>query len=107
MKQTKHTLIGLALGLAFGAAAGQPDSPEPYPAASVPWLKAAYLHCDRVMSNERVDADFAQRCAVIGEQLKQRAFGGDFAQLIEWWKGERRSGGGSAAAQANEQRVSF
>jgi hypothetical protein len=74
-----------------------PETPEHYPTASVTWLKAAYLHCDRVMANRRVDMAFAQRCAVIGEQLKQRGFGGDFAQLIEWWKVERRSDDDTAA----------
>jgi hypothetical protein len=79
----------VAIAWAMGGAFAQPAAPEPQPVASVASLKAAYLHCDHVMSSQRVDTALAQRCAAVGEELKQRAFGGDFARLIAWWNSER------------------
>ena len=52
-------------------------------------LKSSYLVCDQVMSRQRVEPLLAQRCAEIGEALKQRAFDGDFERLIAWWRRER------------------
>ena len=87
----KHIPIAVAVALLAAAAAHAQTEPVAIDTAPIEWLKSTYLACDRAMSNSRVDADFAQRCAVVGERLKQRAFGGDFDKLLEWWRTERHA----------------
>lgn len=84
----KRWLAAAALLAAVSAAQAQGQGPT-HEAASIESLKQAYLACDRLMSNQRVAAPLAQRCASIGERLQQRAFDGDFDRLIAWWQRER------------------
>lgn len=49
-------------------------------------LQQAYLNCDKKARNEVLDFDEAMFCTIFADELKQRAFGGDFGQLIAWWQ---------------------
>lgn len=73
--------------LLLGLAAATPMAREQTP--SVEQLMAAYLACDRLMSRQRVEPAFVQRCSAIGEQLLRRGFDGDFERLLSWWQGAR------------------
>ena len=52
-------------------------------------LKLTYLACD-IAASERVLA-FAEvaTCSQVSEALLKRCFGGDFAQLLAWWRDEK------------------
>jgi len=47
-------------------------------------LKTAYLWCDHAAASRRLSSADIMRCSVIYEELKQRAFGGDFERLLAW-----------------------
>jgi hypothetical protein len=83
------TVIAAAL-LASAPARAQVEL-EGSGAASIEWLKATYLACDRAMSSGRVEAAFAQRCSAVADVLKDRAFDGDFDRMLQWWRTERRA----------------
>ncbi len=72
-------------------AQSQPAPTNTRATASIEQLKAYYLACDAIMSTRRVDAALAQRCASIGQQVQERAFGGDFDEMIAWWQREREA----------------
>ena len=62
-------------------------------------LKEAYLACDRATMS-RVLAGFeAMQCSVVYEELKRRAFDGDFQKLFAWSRAQNppaAAGGGPA-----------
>jgi hypothetical protein len=47
-------------------------------------LKRAYLWCDRAAANGRLRAAEIAQCSVFYEDLKRRAFDGDFERLLAW-----------------------
>jgi hypothetical protein len=53
-------------------------------ALSVDELKAVYLACDDAAAGGRLTSSEIMKCSVVYEQLKQRAFDGDFAKLHAW-----------------------
>ena len=57
-------------------------------APSIPQLQAAYLACSE--SAERGDMGRAEiiYCSVLYEELKRRAFDGDFERLLAWSRSE-------------------
>lgn len=69
-------------------------------AMSVDRLKVAYLECDRAATEHVLPPSVAQHCSIVGEELKQRHFGGDFGKLIEWWRAEKRKAEASARTDA-------
>jgi hypothetical protein len=52
-------------------------------------LKQIYLACDLASSRARLQIHEAMNCSVVHEELKQRVFGGDFDQMLAWWKAQR------------------
>lgn len=74
--------------VATAAVYAQPPAAACKP-APIEQLKAAYLACADHTARHRMDEALAQHCGAIGEQLKQRAFDGDFDRLIAWWQRER------------------
>ena len=52
-------------------------------------LKTAYLACDRAATQAALRSFDFQRCSVIGDELLQRGFGGDFDRLLAWWRIEK------------------
>ena len=47
-------------------------------------LKRAYLLCNRTAMNGSMKHAAAMQCSILYEQLKERAFDGDFYKLLEW-----------------------
>ena len=47
-------------------------------------LKSAYLQCERTAVSGRLGTGEIMLCSVLYEELKQRAFGGDFPRLKAW-----------------------
>lgn len=61
--------------------------------ASSDQLRAAYLECDRVSAQSRVDQDFMIRCQKVADTLRHRDFGGDFERQLRWWRTARGAPG--------------
>ena len=47
-------------------------------------LKSAYLQCEQTAVSGRLGTGEIMLCSVLYEELKQRAFGGDFPRLKAW-----------------------
>ena len=47
-------------------------------------LKRLYLSCDRAASSGQLNSTGIMRCSVVYEELRLRAFGGDFDKLRAW-----------------------
>jgi hypothetical protein len=52
-------------------------------------LKSVYLSCDRAAISGGLDTAAIMQCAAVYEELKRRAFGGDFDKLLAWWKAQQ------------------
>ena len=81
------TLVATAL-TGFGPAAqGEADAPlsssTPAPLAK---LDRAFWLCDHAATTRGVDGDAAILCVAATEELKEKKFGGDFEQLLAWWR---------------------
>jgi hypothetical protein len=53
---------------------------------SIDDLKGAYLACEGSAGGGRMHDAEALLCSIIYEELKQRAFGGDFQSLRRWFR---------------------
>ena len=51
-------------------------------------LKRVYLSCNRAAMGSQLDTPGIMQCSVVYEQLKLRAFGGDFEKLRAWSKAQ-------------------
>jgi hypothetical protein len=49
-------------------------------------LKRVYLACNRAAIDGRLNTGGIMHCSVVYEELKRRAFGGDFHKLLAWSK---------------------
>jgi hypothetical protein len=65
------------------AAAAEPDRSQ-LKHLTIDDLKAIYAACNDAVLNGRIDFGTVAQCSVVYEELKERAFGGDFARLREW-----------------------
>jgi hypothetical protein len=79
--------IGLAalmfVSLAAPMAHGQ--SPDGGPqAVLIDELKSVYLSCSSAAADGRLDTAAIMQCSIVYEELKRRAFGGDFGRLLAW-----------------------
>jgi hypothetical protein len=85
---TRHALLAPALAFAFSAAVASavPPAMAPFDRLPVAELKAHYLQCERAASRVVLDAGTAANCSLVYEALLQRAFDGDFAALLAWWR---------------------
>ena len=83
-------LPAIPLALAVLAAVAQPDRSH-LAAVTVDELKLVYLECDRRASSALLDAADAAHCSSIHEELKQRAFGGDWNRMLAWWRTQQLS----------------
>ena len=89
MNATHLSSIALALAalLASAAHANATDG-EPIDVA-VDALKREYLACDRAAMSSQLSTGSIMHCSVVYEELKRRAFGGDFMKLLDWAKAQR------------------
>jgi hypothetical protein len=74
----KHWLP-LCLALAVPLAQAQPPKDLP-----VDELKRVYLSCSDAALDRRLGNGGIQYCSMIYEELKRRAFDGDFERLLAW-----------------------
>jgi len=81
-------LPALILLSAASASAGPPDRSH-LASVSVETLKLAYMECDRGATSALLGSAEAANCSQIHEDLKERAFGGDYGRLLAWWHAER------------------
>lgn len=47
-------------------------------------LKRVYLSCDRAATGGQLNSAAIMQCSIVYEELKRRAFGGDFGKLLAW-----------------------
>jgi hypothetical protein len=82
--------LGAAIILAFGtlqqAAASEPS---PTSSMSIEELKGVYLGCEEAAAASKLGGGDVMYCSQVYEELKQKAFGGDFRRIRSWL--ERRS----------------
>lgn len=83
----KASLMYLTLA-AFTAAAQPPDRSH-LKALSEAELKAVYLECDQLAATTFLNSNTAADCSMVAEELLERSFGGDFEQMLEWWRSAR------------------
>jgi hypothetical protein len=76
-------LVASAPSMAYGESAGRELDGAPIDA-----LKRAYLFCSRAAVEGRLDTGAIMQCSVVYEELKRRAFDGDFDKLIAWSKAQ-------------------
>lgn len=67
----------------------QSSSPLPE-AVSIDELKNLYLGCERAALAGSLDGEAVMHCSVAYEELKRRAFGGDFQSLKAWSDAQSR-----------------
>jgi hypothetical protein len=79
-------LLPLAMPIAYGQAL-HPQLKD----APVDELKKAYLSCDRAVVKGQLGKAGVMQCSLIYEELKQRAFDGDFLKLHAWSKSQPTS----------------
>jgi hypothetical protein len=51
---------------------------------SIDDLKRSYVSCSDAAMKSRLDSGGTMYCSVLYEELKRRAFGGDFDRLLAW-----------------------
>ncbi|SDH70100.1 hypothetical protein [Variovorax sp. OV700] len=90
-------MLPLALGTSMALAQAGTDR---LASISVDELKQVYLACDRAASQQILDSGTAAHCSFVGEALQKRAFGGNFDQLLAWWRAEKD--GASAKLSQNQ-----
>lgn len=75
--------IALATAIATSAPSVSADEFE-LARVELPELKSVYLWCERTSSRIRLPAALIARCSLVYEELKQRAFDGDWEKLLAW-----------------------
>jgi len=75
------------LALACAAAiAAEPRLPQ----LSVDDLKSLFLACDRASMQGLMGSNEAAQCSIVYEDLKARAFDGDFEKLLAWSRAQHQ-----------------
>ena len=80
MGSTGLMLVSVAFVIGSVAAGDASDRHETTVAA----LKRAYLECERRALTDDLSAGEVAECSTIYEQLKLRAFNGDWTRIREW-----------------------
>lgn len=91
MTQYSIAIAASAWGLASTMSGAQViDAKLEEPAQlSVAQLKSAYLDCDRASVRVRLAAPGIMQCSIVYEELKRRAFDGDFDKLLAWFQASK------------------
>lgn len=94
-KTLPRNLLLLAACCAFAAAVGAEPLPstlaDPAALGSVPpeALERAFWLCDHTATVQGIDATPIVACTGVFEALKERKFGGDFGELLAWWRANK------------------
>lgn len=84
-------LAAISIGFACMGAQALMGPEHQIEEASSAQLRTAYLECDRISAESRVDQNFMIVCQRVGDVLRDRDFGGDFERLLQWWRGTRQA----------------
>lgn len=57
-----------------------------YVCDSIPYLKRAYLECERLAQSGRLSTGGIAHCSTVYYDLKDRAFDGDFNKIRSWYE---------------------
>jgi len=49
-------------------------------------LEAVFWNCDYVATTRGIEATPIDACNAVFDELKAARFGGDFEQLLDWWR---------------------
>lgn len=82
-------LIAISAGLACVTAHALLAQELEIAEATSAQLRAAYLECDRITAESRVDQDVMIACHGVAEVLRDRDFGGNFERQLQWWRAAR------------------
>jgi hypothetical protein len=93
----KFSRSSLLLGCAFAAAvacaeplpSSLPDAPD-VSGMPVAALERAFWVCDHTATVHGVEATPVATCTSVFEAVKEKKFGGDFLQLLAWWRENKR-----------------
>lgn len=85
---TTSTVFAIGLASLFANAGEHGVPPEE---GNVAELKNAYLECDRASMTRPLTSSEIMQCSVVYEELKKRAFGGDFDKLHAWSRSLQRA----------------
>jgi hypothetical protein len=83
MSPTRVIPILLAGALTAPAATGQAVA-SPRNRLTVDELRGIYLACDDAAAAGQLSRMSVMQCSVVYEELKRRAFDGDFGRLLAW-----------------------
>ncbi|MGZ8267589.1 MAG: hypothetical protein ACXWUU_09025 [Burkholderiales bacterium] len=80
----------VAAAIAYQALAEQPEEATPADAASplvtAADLERAFWTCDYVATTRGVHAAPVALCSAVTAALQDQKFGGDFLELLDWWR---------------------
>lgn len=77
-------VVALMLAGTFSMAPARAEPAEAFAAATIDELKIAYLGCSRSALDGGLSKPGIMGCSVVYEELKRRAFDGDFERLLAW-----------------------
>lgn len=103
----KHLLAAAAIGAASSMVLADPqwgpvrngttEAAEPRAAT----LEGAFWVCDYVATTKGVHFTPVHHCVAVTEELKQKKFGGDFEQMLNWWRNNKVAEHGKLATKEN------
>jgi hypothetical protein len=77
--------------LAQGVSAVQPAVASQPGVVHIAQLEKGFWTCDYIATTHGVHAAPVATCSAITDELKNQKFGGDFAELLEWWRANKRA----------------
>ncbi len=83
LHKTRCVAMILCTALSSATAFGQSEGSDKKQ-LTVAELKTIYLNCDREAMRGLLDGAEAKVCSVVYEELKKRAFDGDFDSFLVW-----------------------
>jgi hypothetical protein len=81
LRTSCRATLAAILGLLTATAHAQPLGAAEMP---IDILKTVYLECERAAVGGALGSSEVMQCSVVYEELKRRAFGGDFRRLKAW-----------------------
>jgi hypothetical protein len=81
----RNTPAAIAAATVIAVAVAGAAHAQPAAGLTIGQLKTAYLQCENAAHSGRLGNGGAMQCSLYYEELKQRAFGGSFSRLKEWY----------------------
>lgn len=76
--------LGAAIIFAFGVIHAVSDEPSNIRSMSIDKLKGVYLGCEQAAQASRLNGGDVIYCSLVYEELKERAFEGEFRRIKSW-----------------------